>query len=327
MNGRIIMDHKNEQYNKQYVSKYPTILRGYELSMSRKTSYTKRVYLQYMVWFLDYITEKKNIMITDGSELKVVKPMDIDEYMEKIRFHKNGKEKSATYRIAQLSAINGFFAFLCKNGIINNNPCNMIEKPKDNKEHEIIIMDDNDIEMMINNIDNGVGVYKSHNSQEKWYLRDKLILVLGLTTGLRVSAMVGINCDDINLIDGYIKVIEKGNIEKKVYLGKNTINLTREWMLKRAIIANTDEEALFICNGGKRMSVKTMERIIKKMSNGKYTPHKMRATCATKLYEATGDIYLVQQQLGHKSIKNTERYAKVSEKKKIESANILDQMF
>ena len=54
------------------------------------------------------------------------------------------------------------------------------------------------------------------------------------------------------------------------------------------------------------------------------TPHKMRATCATRLYEQTGDIYLVQQQLGHKSINNTRRYAKVSEQKRRDAAYILD---
>ena len=53
----------------------------------------------------------------------------------------------------------------------------------------------------------------------------------------------------------------------------------------------------------------------------------MRATCATKLYEKTGDIYLVQQQLGHKSIKNTERYAKVSEERRREAADILDSLY
>ena len=78
------------------------------------------------------------------------------------------------------------------------------------------------------------------------------------------------------------------------------------------------------------MSVDAVEKRFVQIAEGtgkKLTPHKMRATCATRLYEQTGDIYLVQQQLGHKNIKNTERYAKVSDQKMTEAANILNNLF
>ena len=78
------------------------------------------------------------------------------------------------------------------------------------------------------------------------------------------------------------------------------------------------------------MSVRAVQKRFKMLSEEtgkKITPHKMRATCATRLYESTGDIYLVQQQLGHKSIENTKRYAKVSDEKRREAASILDCAF
>jgi len=327
MSIRFEVDSKTELKVRDMAKKYPQLLNGYIISMARKTAYTKRAYVRYVCKFLDYISGKLNITITDGSELKDIKPMVIDEYMQYIRFTESGKEKTAMYRAAQLAAINGLFVFLVKNEIIKYNPCNAVEVPKDNKEHEIITMEQTDIDQMLKNIDNGIGTYKFYQAQRRWRKRDKLILILGITTGLRVSAIVGIDVNDINFEERYIKVTEKGNVEKRVYIGDRTVDALIQWIDQRKSLASPNENAVFICNGGKRMSVRTMENIIKNLSGGKFTPHKMRATCATKLYEATGDIYRVQQQLGHKSIKNTERYAKVSESKKKESANILDAIF
>lgn len=321
------IDYNNENKCRKIIAKYPEILEGYMSSMARKTSYTKVAYIRYACNFLDYLKLKLNCVIIDANVLSSIKPSIIDSYIESIKYSDGGTENSATYRCAQFAAVNGLFKYLKRDGIINANPCDSVEVPKDNKEHEIVVMKQDDIDEMLVNIKKGVNSYKCKASQKKWAKRDELIIVLGITTGLRVSALVGINIGDIDFKNGYIKVNEKGNIEKKVFIGNNTKKILKQWLAERETMYDNLDDAVFICNGGKRMTVRTMENIIKKISGGKFTPHKMRATCATRLYEATGDIYRVQQQLGHKSIKNTERYAKVSEKKKIESANILDQMF
>lgn len=320
-------DNNNEKICKRIIANYPDILNGYMYSMSRKTSYTKVAYLRYACNFLDYLKIRTDSCIIDHNILSAIKPSVIDSYMDNIRYDDNGKENSVTYRCAQFAAIKGLFKYLKRDGVVDVNPCDDVETPRDNKEHEIVVMKQDDIDEMLLNIKNGINSYKCKESQKKWRTRDELIIILGITTGLRVSALVGINVSDINFKNGYIRVNEKGNVDKKVFIGNKTKKLLQKWLEEREVMYDNLDDAVFICNGGKRMSVRTMENIIKKISNGKFTPHKMRATCATRLYEATGDIYRVQQQLGHKSIKNTERYAKVSEKKKMESANILDSMF
>ena len=82
---------------------------------------------------------------------------------------------------------------------------------------------------------------------------------------------------------------------------------------------------------GKRLSGAELSKIVKKYSNGvidkKITPHVMRHSCATNLYEKTGDIYLCAKQLNHKNISTTQRYAEISKKKQKEAANTLDNMF
>ena len=179
------------------------------------------------------------------------------------------------------------------------------------------------------NIENGIGSHQAKKRQQKWILRDKALLILGVTTGLRIGAIVGINLDDINFEKRYLTVNEKGNISRKVYFGIKTAKILLDWINERRWLVNDNENAVFINSSGNRITVRSVERKFKQISEGtgkKITPHKMRATCATRLYEKTGDIYIVQKQLGHKSIENTKKYAKVSDEKRIEAANILDSL-
>ena len=325
MCARNDIDKKNMEITKNIIKRYPKELEGYINSLSRKTSFTKMAYARYVGNFIDYINNKLN-----GIVYADIKPMDIDSYMESIRYSSNGKEKSATYRAAQLAAINGFFKFLQKNNIINVNPCDTTEIPKDNNEHQITTISDKDLETIINNIEHGTGSDKAKATQEKWINRDIAIVMLGLTTGLRVSAIAGIDINDINMTQKYIVVTEKGDIRKKIYFGDKTKKALKNWIFDRNHMVDKNEKALFISQGNHRILTRTIQNRFKAITyniNKKITPHKMRATCATRLYEQTGDIYLVQTQLGHKNIENTKRYAKVSDDKKREAANILNDIF
>ena len=330
MCSRNEIDKKNNETIKRIAKKYPNILLKYINSLSRKTSYTKMAYIRYIGDFLNYMNSNLIYDIYDLEQYKNIKPMDIDDYMEFIRYKKEGKEKSGMYRAAHLAAINSFFKFLQKNQLISSNPCDTIETPKDKNEHIITTITNEDLEIIINNIKNGIGSQKAKSTQKKWQNRDIALITLGLSTGLRIGAIVGIDINDIDFKNKCINVIEKGDINKKIYIGTNTIKVLKEWIKDRKQFVDDSEPALFICQGNRRISVRSVEKKFKAISEqtGKrLTPHKMRATCATRLYEQTGDIYLVQQQLGHKSIENTKRYAKVSEERKRTAANILDTLY
>lgn len=330
MCARDDVDKKNIETIKRILNQYPEIFTKYINSLSSKTSYTKMVYCRYVGKFFDYVKNDLQFNVNDLNVYKLIKPMDIDSYMENIRYTEEGKEKSGTYRAANLAAISGFFKFLKKNGVVDNNPCDTTEAPKDKSEHTITTISDSDLEVIIKLIESGVGSQKARATQKKWKNRDLAIIMLGLSTGLRISAIVGIDMKDINFKGKYINVVEKGDINKKVYIGDKTIKVLKEWIKDRNEFVGKYEPALFICQGNHRISVRAVERKFKALSaqiGKKITPHKMRATCATRLYENTGDIYLVQQQLGHKSIDNTRRYAKVSEERKKTAANILDSLY
>lgn len=330
MCARDEVDKKNLETIKKIINNYPEELGLYINSLSRKTSYTKMVYTRYVGRFLDYMKQTLKLNPYISSNYNNIKPMHIDMYMETIRCDQNGNEKTGMYRNAQLAAINGFFKFLVKNEIINSNPCNDIENPKDNREHEVVTISDEDLQIIMNAINNGTGSKKAKATQAKWASRDIAIITLGITTGLRISAIVGIDMGDINRKEKTITVTEKGDKQKRIYVGDKTMQLLNNWIKDRKNMVGCREKALFICQGNHRISVRAVENRFKAISEStgkRLTPHKMRATCATKLYEQTGDIYLVQQQLGHKNIENTKRYTRVSETKLKEAANILDSLY
>ena len=91
----------------------------------------------------------------------------------------------------------------------------------------------------------------------------------------------------------------------------------------------SNNNALFLSQENTRISVRTIERLIKKYTDvvdKKVTPHVMRHSCATNLYEKTGDIYLCAKQLNHKNVSTTQRYAELSKEKQKQAANILDNL-
>ena len=330
MGARDDVDNKNLKTMKQILNKYPDILTDYINGMIDKTSYTKLVYSRYVGYFLDYILNRYKLNLYDDNSYKMIKPMYVNTYMENIRYNDDGSEKSVSYRNVQLAAIKGFFEFLEDNNIVEKNPCKNIKAPKDKKIHEIITISKQDYQIMVNNIKNGVGNDKAKAIQKKWINRDMALLILGLTTGIRLSAIVGIDIQDIDLENGILNITEKGNQEKKIILGVQAVDAIKKWIRDRKKIASKEENALFICKTGKRISTVAVEERFRKIAQGtgkKITPHKMRATCATTLYEKTGDIYLVQAQLGHKNIENTKRYAKVSDSKLKEAANVLNNIY
>ena len=118
---------------------------------------------------------------------------------------------------------------------------------------------------------------------------------------------------------------------KTVYLSDKTVEALQNWIDKRKTLLGEKEcDALFISNRRGRMSETALRAIMDRFSQyvGKHlTPHKMRSTCAMNLYSATNDIYLVAQQLGHKSIKNTQIYAKATKKQLKDTAKLMDKIY
>jgi len=214
---------------------------------------------------------------------------------------------------------------------------NVASKVSSPKLHEkpIIRLEENETAELMYSCDTLSG-FSEHQKKynENFKTRDNAIISLFLTTGIRVSECVGLNVDDINFNLNSFRVTRKGGNQVILYFGEETAEILKNYLLYRETLQiPREEQALFISSQKKRMSVRSMEYLVKKYAKvatplKKITPHKLRSTYGTNLYRETKDIYVVAEVLGHKDVNTTKKhYAAMSEdvKKSVAGAVKLKQ--
>ena len=152
-----------------------------------------------------------------------------------------------------------------------------------------------------------------------------------LGTGIRVSECVGLDINDVDFDNDRIKVVRKGGSESFVYFGDEVRNALLDYMEERKNLTTEPghENALFISAKNKRLCVRSVELLVKKYASTvttvkHITPHKLRSTYGTNLYQASKDIYLVADVLGHKDVNTTRRhYAEIVDENKRNARNIV----
>ena len=323
MSGRYEKEMNFERKINNRLKNVPSIIGEYYYSLigSGKSYETAYKYIGYIISFVNF-TFKQNY---DEQFYSKVKPVHINKYIASLRTKQvNGKTErtSDSIRSVQWSALNSFFQFLVPD-YINNNPVANTQRPKMKDNPKVTYLTPDEILKIINNIE--------ENSQDKFRNRDICLLKIGFTTGLRISAIVQIDVDDIDMKHNQIRVTEKGDYDNYVMFGENLKAQIIEWLKDREkYFSDCHTKALFVSRRGQRLSYDMVVKILKKYTEGitdkHVTPHVMRHSCATNLYEATGDIYLCSKQLHHKNAATTQRYAELSKEKQKKATNILDNM-
>ena len=150
---------------------------------------------------------------------------------------------------------------------------------------------------------------------EKTKERDLAIVTLLLGTGIRVSECVGLDIEDVDFKNNGIKVTRKGGNEMVVYFGHEVEKALKKYLEVRKNIVPVagHEHALFYSTQRKRIGIQAVENLVKKYAGAitttkKITPHKLRSTYGTTLYQETGDIYLVADVLGHRDVNTTKKH-------------------
>lgn len=249
---------------------------------------------------------------------------DIEEYLDYLKvYEKDGREYTNGERAIKrkLTSLRVFMGYLYKNKKINGNPALIVETPKIH-EKAIIRMDPNEVAQFLDNVEYGNKLtQKQQVYHEKTKIRDLAIMTLMLGTGIRVSECVGLDINDVDFDNDRIKVVRKGGYEAYVYFGEEARDALMEYISQRKniIAADGHEQALFLSSQRRRISVRSVENMVKKYATittplKKITPHKLRSTYGTSLYQQTSDIYLVADVLGHKDVNTTKKhYADIDE--------------
>lgn len=316
---------ENEQKLRALVAELPQFCREYFIGIEPSTSSRTRIAYAYDLGvFFHYLHENNStlskIEITDFpiDILEQITPMDIEEYLQYLKFYThNGKEYTNDERgqMRKLACLRSFYNYFFRKEIIEKNPAALVQMPKQH-EKNIVRLDVDEIAILLDEAESGEKLTERqkiyHNKTKK---RDMAILTLLLGTGIRVSECVGLDVEDIDFRNNGIRLIRKGGSEMVVYFGPEVEKALKDYLEARKAISPLEghEHALFYSTQRKRIGVQAVENLVKKYARAitttkKITPHKLRSTYGTTLYQETGDIYLVADVLGHKDVNTTKKH-------------------
>lgn len=288
------------------------------------SSRTRLAYAYDIRVFFEFMHTKNSIC--SGMEIKdfpitlldQITREDIEEYMDYISlYEKDGKQYTNDERgkKRKLSALKSFYNFFFQSEQIKTNPAALVPLPKQH-EKEIVKLDIDEVAILLDQVEDGTKLTKSQlRYHEKTKIRDVALVTLLLGTGIRVSECVGLDINDVDFNNNGIKIRRKGGYETVVYFGDEVADALHDYLEKRyhMIPLEGHENALFLSLQNRRITVRAVENLVKKYaatvtSLKKITPHKLRSTYGTSLYQETGDIYLVADVLGHKDVNTTRKH-------------------
>lgn len=298
-----------------------TFFRGIEEYTSARTRLAYAYDLRLFFEFLherNAVCAKMEIRDFPLSLLDQITRLDIEEYLEYMSlYQKDGKEITNEERgkSRKLAALRSFYNYFYQSEMIQTNPAALVSMPKLH-EKEIIRLEPNEVSILLDQVEDGTKLTKKElEYHKKTKLRDVALLTLLLGTGIRVSECVGLDLQDVNFDVCGIKVRRKGGYEAVVYFGDEVETALLDYLEERDNIIPMEghENALFLSLQNRRITVRSVENLVKKYASRvtslkKITPHKLRSTYGTSLYQESGDIYLVADVLGHKDVNTTRKH-------------------
>lgn len=315
-----------------------TFFRSINTRVSTRTLIGYAYDLQIFFRFISSEVKKDDVPITkyDVKILDEITKADIENFIDYITYYigEDGTVHSNDERgkARKLAAIKGLFNYYYESEIITNNVPQLVHTPKIH-EKNIIKLEPNEVAELLDLVENGSDKTSKHEKayHDKTVIRDLCLLTLLLGTGIRVSECVGLNINDVNFDNSGLKIVRKGGNESTVYFGEEVEEALINYMESRKNIIPVagHENALFLSMQKKRISVRAVENLVKKYSSQvttlkKITPHKLRSTFGSTLYQESGDIYLVADVLGHKDVNTTRKhYASMAEDNKRKAAKIV----
>lgn len=303
-------------------------------------AYDLRLFFQYLTsenpLFADVIPK----LITD-EQLNQIKMRDVDGYQEYLTQYYVTDEFSGDSHVVQnhelgimrkLCSLRSFFEYLFKNERIDANIATLVSLPKLH-DKPILRLEPDEMQKMLDTVATGEGLTKAQQRYLNFTrTRDTAMLLLFLGTGIRVSECVGLNVEDLDFELNAFLVTRKGGDQSILYFPDQVADALQEYLAERAKIDPLPghEDALFLSLQKRRMTQRAVENMVKKYAlvaaplKKRISPHKLRSTFGTNLYQETGDIYLVADVLGHSDVNTTRRhYAAMSDANKRKASRMV----
>lgn len=256
---------------------------------------------------------KENYQFLEDFPVVQITKYEIANFLADIVLKQNNQ---APTRNRRLYCLRSFFHYLEREEFIEKNPTLTIDASKE-PFREPIYLSPREIRYFFSAV---------NKNSSRYMTRDRCILKMLLYCGLRVSELTNLNVDNIDLESQSLCFISKGDRERFLPLHRELDPVITAWLYKRHSVKKKGQDAkkaLFLSNRGQRMTPRNIQYMIKKYAReagiknaSRITPHKLRHTFATIIYQKTGDIRIVQDLLGHSSIATTQIYSHTDLKQK-----------
>lgn len=319
-----------------------------QLSLTPKTqlNYARRVkmFMEFLHEKIPALKKKKitEFTLDDFASVTVNDAMRYVTYLSYRRPDPKSERRNKKKTVdSYVECVSTYYSYFIRNQyrlsdgtVMSFNPFRAIEHTKAHRK-EVIYMDVQEQSRFLSSVSSGQGLSQRQLAfHDKTALREICICQILLDTGIRVSELVGLDVEDLDLLKCCMHVKRKGQHEDVVYYSDVTREIIVEYLESREIYnPEPYERALFLsstaANRGGRLSVRSVERLVKKYAIAsqipnahQITPHKLRSSFAMDVLAKSGNLALVQRLLGHENITTTTTYAQAQESDKIENRNI-----
>ena len=241
----------------------------------------------------------------DEFDPTTVSMMQLRHYLAHLR--QSGAARATIAR--KVASLRSFYRFLIREGVVSDNPAVNLTVPRLEKRLPVFL-DEGEVGRLLEAPDRG----------EPAGRRDRAILEMLYSTGMRIGELAAVSLEDVDLIGEVAKAKGKGRKERLVPLGRPAIEALRDYLEVRGVIAQrrrTNRRALFVNKAGGRLSDRGIRRIFHKYARrvglpDRVSPHTLRHSFATHMLNRGADLRSVQELLGHASIASTQIYAHVT---------------
>lgn len=311
--------------------KLPYFIKEYSKRMSSTTTMkTKIAYLNDILTFLEYCSKQlfhKDVVDITITDLATISDINIYDYLsylgkyEKTFKNKAGKAVTKTYsnteagKCRKLSAIKSLYKKLYERKEISSNP---LQDVMQKNPAYIGIRDrltNEEVKALEKSVMEGVNINTELQikAYERNKERDTCIMLIFLYSAIRVSELVNLNINDIDINNSTMTIVRKGNKRDKIPFADVVADFLNMYIIKRKNMEGISSKALFISQFKQRITTKTVENIIKKFAlraniSKNVTPHTLRRTCLTAFYNRTKDIQALQRLAAHSNINTTIKF-------------------
>ena len=272
------------------------------LSVERNAAaLTQKSYREDLTSLADYLTQAHGQTPDPGE----ITPLDLRGYVSAL--HEAGYAKTSVAR--RLASLRSFYKFALREGLAQSNPAKPLRNPRPDRKLPHFLSTDEIGRLLV-----------APPATTPMGLRDRAILEIMYSAGLRVSEAVGMNDCDLNLVEGVVRIRGKGRRERLSPVGTFAAKALARWLKVRTLAPKEPKGALapvFTNRFGHRLTTRSVHRMLLKYlkTTGldlRTTPHTLRHSFATHLLDRGADIRSVQELLGHKSLVTTQIYTHVS---------------